>query len=704
MAVCFFLVLFGLLGARQAHALEIHKFDASFPATGVEIPTTIAVDEDTGYVYILDLLSGKVGKFTAAGVPANWLETGTNVIQAGCSNRCNQLAVDNSGGPNQGVLYVASESEENNSSRKLFVFLPTGKEAEGMSNQSQPYTGTRFCGVATDRTEHVYIGHPNGIEPSSYKPAARGSAHVHRFKPGLWLPTGVSPENQVWPITGMMFGMPQNQFSGGSNRGCRIGSSSDGDQYFSEYEGSQFGGVLEKIEVFRAPKEYFDTRPGPPLTKVDLGSTYFTVDQSSDDVYFDHENEVVRRNEAGETLETLGPFSLSLGVAVNSQTGTVYVTQAEGPVRVFKATIGPDVSYDSAKAGATTAEIAGTISTAGAGTVTNCKVEWGTTTAYTGVKQCTPDAAVTAFTDPSTPVTASLTGLTKEQTYHYRITATNANGTSQGDDRTFTTHNVSDLSADPATDITQTAATLNGSWTSAGGTVNYAFEWGDSTAYGNVINGSSTATGAVKVSAPLTGLAPDTPDLPDETFGLYHYRIVATGPEGTTASPDRIFTTDPPAAPLLAGISASEVTANGVTLSAQVNPNLGSTFYLFEYGPSAAYGTNTPTSMVGDDDTTHSVSQGIAGLAPGVTYHYRAVATNFGGTTLGPDLIFTTPAVPLGEISPIPTTQNTTPPSQQGGATGTKPKKCKKGFVKRSGKCVKKKKKKRKKNASRSHA
>jgi hypothetical protein len=213
----------------------------------------------------------------------------------------------------------------------------------------------------------------------------------------------------------------------------------------------------------------------------------------------------------------------------------------------------------------------------------------------------------------------------------------------------------------------------------------------------------------VKVSAPITGLVADTPDSNGLTPGLYHFRITATGPAGTTVGADKTFLTDPPDAPSIADVEVSELTTGGATLSATVNPNLGSTFYLFEYGTTPSYGSNTATLIVDDDDTDHPVSQGITGLAPGTTYHFRAVASNFGGTTLGEDQVFTTPALPV-ENPPTPTNPGTQPNNNGsggggGGGEATPPKKCKKGFVKRHGKCVKKKKKKKKKNhrKSRSH-
>lgn len=712
MAVCFLLFFFGLFGARQANAFEIHKLDSSFPATGLGAPTTIAVDESTGNVYVLDLFSGNIAKFDAAGTPVNFSALGSPLLPAACTNLCNQLAVDNSGGPNQGVIYVSNNINDSNSpNRRLLVYLPSGKEAEGWRNQLEPYPEVKSCGVATDPGEHVYVAHDRGLEPGGYTPPPRNfsAAHIQRFKPGAWLPTGVSPTPQVWPYTGTMFGLPLS--GNGAARDCRIASSSDGDQYYSEYEAG-IGGLLTKVAVYRAPHEYFNNLPGPNVETVDDGSTYFAVDQATDDVYFDRESEVVRRDEAGNTLESFGPVGFSLGLAVNSTNGTVYVTDAfSATVLVYKTTEAPDVSYDPPTVGATTASISGTVGTAGAGNVTNCKVEWGTTTAYSSPpKQCTPDAAGTPFSAVSTPVTAELTGLNQESTYHYRISATNANGTTYGLDRTLTTHNVSDLSTDPATDITKTTATLNGSWTNPGGNVDYKFEWGPTTSYGSEAIGSSTVTGLVKVSAPITGLVADTPDHDELTPGLYHFRITATGPAGTTVGADRTFLTDPPDAPSISDVGASDLSTSGATLSATVNPNLGSTFYLFEYGTTTSYGSNTPTLVVGDDDTEHAVSQGIAGLAPGTTYHFRAVASNFGGTTLGDDQVFTTPALPVVDNPPpaIPATQ--TGSSGSGGSDGsvTRPKKCKKGFVKKHKKCVKKKKKKKKKKknhrkTSRSH-
>ena len=65
----------------------------------------------------------------------------------------------------------------------------------------------------------------------------------------------------------------------------------------------------------------------------------------------------------------------------------------------------------------------------------------------------------------------------------------------------------------------------------------------------------------------------------------------------------------------------------------------------------------------------------LSGLAPGTTYHFRVVATNGIGTTNGADQTFTTSPASAGGNGSGP------PPAAQ---------KCKAGFVRRHGKCVRK--------------
>ncbi len=128
----------------------------------------------------------------------------------------------------------------------------------------------------------------------------------------------------------------------------------------------------------------------------------------------------------------------------------------------------------------------------------------------------------------------------------------------------------------------------------------------------------------------------------------YHFRLVATNGAGTTYGPDMTFHTLPPDLPEISDESASDVTSNSATLSAEINPGLGDTIYLFEYGTSSSYGQATvPSASIGSDEVPHAVTNEITELTPGITYHFRVVATNFGGTSYGSDQTFNTPGPPV---------------------------------------------------------
>jgi hypothetical protein len=103
----------------------------------------------------------------------------------------------------------------------------------------------------------------------------------------------------------------------------------------------------------------------------------------------------------------------------------------------------------------------------------------------------------------------------------------------------------------------------------------------------------------------------------------------------------------PPTAPVVGKELAAEVTTSEVKLGALVNPGGIPTTYRFEYGTSTAYGQSTPfpEGSVGEDLVARTVWGAASGLAPGTTYHYRVVATNELGASVGPDQTFTTETV-----------------------------------------------------------
>lgn len=112
--------------------------------------------------------------------------------------------------------------------------------------------------------------------------------------------------------------------------------------------------------------------------------------------------------------------------------------------------------------------------------------------------------------------------------------------------------------AGPADGITSNSATLHGGATANAGSASAHFEIGTTTAYGTSTPDQTIAgvTPLTLSAVTVTGLTPST---------AYHYRVVATSPDGTSDSADATFTTaatgpSTPAAPVLSAVKVSHAT------------------------------------------------------------------------------------------------------------------------------------------------
>ncbi|MEI7898376.1 MAG: BACON domain-containing carbohydrate-binding protein [bacterium] len=165
------------------------------------------------------------------------------------------------------------------------------------------------------------------------------------------------------------------------------------------------------------------------------------------------------------------------------------------------------------------------------GYATNYHFEWGTTVAYGNSTTVVSAGAGST----SVPVTAPITGLTGGTTYHFRVVAVNAEGTTNGLDMTFVPCAAVVITT-AASAITTTTATSGGNVTSDGGaavTVRGVC-WG--TAANPTTAGSHTtdASGLGVFTSSLTGLLANT---------TYHVRAYATNTSGTSYGSDLIFIT-----------------------------------------------------------------------------------------------------------------------------------------------------------------
>jgi len=210
-------------------------------------------------------------------------------------------------------------------------------------------------------------------------------------------------------------------------------------------------------------------------------------------------------------------------------------------------------------------------------------------------------------------VGATITGLTAGTTYHFRVKAVNAVGTSYGSDMTFTTEGLAPTATTlDATNKTSTGATLNATVNANMASTTVTFEYGTTTSYGQTITASpNPVTGSTNtnVSAVITGLTAGT---------TYHFRVKAVNAVGTTYGSDNTFTTlySPPPTSGLVGYwsftgNANDAsgnnhhgTVNGATLTTE---RFGNANGAYSFDGVNDYIAIAPSSLV-DNETAATLS------------------------------------------------------------------------------------------------
>ena len=291
----------------------------------------------------------------------------------------------------------------------------------------------------------------------------------------------------------------------------------------------------------------------------------------------------------------------------------------------------------------TTAKLNASVNPNG-GEVTECKLEYGPTASYGESKPCSPSPG---SGESAVTVSASISGLTANATYHFRIVAKNAGGESKGADETLKTTSVAPtVKTEKASEVAQTTAKLSATVNPNGGEVtNCEFEYVTAKHYefygylaANSIPCSSlpgSGSGAVSVSATVPELFANT---------TYHFRIVAKNAGGESEGADETFKTLP-YAPGAEAERASEITQTSAQLNGFVGPEGAETVCRFEYGTTPAYGSSKPcTPPPGSTEGVVSESAAVSGLSADTTYFFRIVAENAGGKNEGRGTFTTLPA------------------------------------------------------------
>jgi hypothetical protein len=239
---------------------------------------------------------------------------------------------------------------------------------------------------------------------------------------------------------------------------------------------------------------------------------------------------------------------------------------AHGGDQSFVSSASPVVTTKAASSvGDTTARLNGSVDPQGA--ATTYYFDYGTSTGY-GAK--TAAASVGAGTSARS-VSAAITGLAGATTYHFRLVAANATGSTTGADQTFTTTGKPTVRTGAASALTGTTATLAGTIDPFGHSTGWYFEFGTTTGYGTKTASTNAGAnpGTKSVSIPISGLIPGT---------TYHFRLVGANSAGANYGADVTFTTVGPAVTVSAAapmvVYGRSVMLRGAISSKQANASV----------------------------------------------------------------------------------------------------------------------------------
>jgi hypothetical protein len=322
-------MLVGVLAFAGAPALaegvhtKIGAFGPEGPASGgFTTPTSVAVNQKTGDVYVYDtepggVEEGDIYQFNAEGEPENFSSTGANIIETGIEGYnpgVNQIAVDSSNGPDKGDIYVAT-------GEYLLIYNAEGESLGTFAEEGEivgPAEGAKEEGGRQGQITNVTV------DPSS------GAVYVYdslgeASGPVYYAIKKYTPVNN--PVEKADY-TSEVVISSGRALG-NLAADAAGDLYVAtgstgvvtKYEASQFNTV-------------FTEQLGTEVVGV-KGNT-LAVDPANGDLYVDSEQHIAEFTSSGTLVEEFGSGELgseSYGVAVSDASGhegDVYVAAGRG--------------------------------------------------------------------------------------------------------------------------------------------------------------------------------------------------------------------------------------------------------------------------------------------------------------------------------------------------------------------------------------
>jgi hypothetical protein len=660
----------------------------------------VAVDEASGDVYVADPLGEGVDVYAPDGsggyvLLARWWGEATPSKEFGVVAG---VAIDNSGGPSAGDVYVLEASTAGNGPGTLDVFQPAVNPPAGGEGQEGVFV-KRLTGGKLERPNGMTVDEGSGrvfVADSLVgavcvwsaagefegKLTGKGSPYGSFKSNGeLGNVAGVGvdgasgevyvaeAERQVvsqyayeageWRWKGWIATTPSGDL--GEPRGVVVGVS--GDVYVADAGAGLVdlfaaGTVVPSVETGKAAKSGLTRTSGVLPGTVNGEGKAATY-------RFQYGATRVLGYESASGSAAAGEQAVSATVEEGLEAGHDYYYRivganedgsSYGSIREFETAPAVEALSTGPVTGLAPESVTLTGSLKRGGLETTYHFQYGTSAAY-GHQAPEPAGEMPAAPEEKEEkqvktVEAAVGGLTTNTVYHYRLVAQNSYGTTYGEDRTFKTPGAPTITVEPASELGQTSVTLNAQIDPEGLATTYRFRYGENTVgehevpVGGEAIGSGTV--AVKRSVVLSGLKVGT---------TYHYEVVAENAAGITTSPEEPFTTI--ASVVVDATWADHVGSSEATLHSLIDPLGHDSHGYFQYGtaacqsgPEACVSVPIPPGAdLGEGSVGVPAEANVAGLAAGMTYHYRAIASNGLGVTEGPERTFTTLAE--GEGGPV---------------------------------------------------
>ena len=413
-----------LVAAASASAAPSDSFQykSSFGEGALSNPTSIAVNEETGNVLVLD--SGTVRQYSATGEPVNFTGTGEPVISGVPGG--GEVVVDNTGGPTQGNFYVIGGDQ--------FVYWAYNPDGTPLAGQ-----GTF---VPAEYPDFGRFGYLCGGTVAANGNLWLGFAYEGSLKEVT--PTGEPTGEEIIPPLEIGF-MP-----------CKIEIDGHGDLYLPQFYVDESQGIFRNRPIrLDASNNYasegmfgLDRSAGDPLYQ-------WAINPANEDFYTTEATKVISIPYSKPLVQhspevQIDGLSGAGALAFDSTGETLYVSEinsAGAKINVFHREP-PSVVYGYSELEVeqvrSQSAILHSTQTSG-GSPYIYWVEYGTTTSY-GSSTAPVEAPFSLFAQK---IKAVLTGLQPGTEYHVRLAAKNSAGTSYGPDKVITTYSTPAGGPDP---------------------------------------------------------------------------------------------------------------------------------------------------------------------------------------------------------------------------------------------------------------